>query len=92
MPQHEDLEVLVAVASPRADGQGNEERHEMREYKPEHPLPPHGSAPVGGAMYTRSDHSRPREKPGPDTTVLDGVFTPHRGSAYEDGDLVFATR
>ena len=37
VPQHENLEVLVAVAWSSARDQVDEERHEMREHEPEHP-------------------------------------------------------
>jgi hypothetical protein len=40
VPQHEDLEVLLAVAAPRAKDQIDEERDEMPEYEPQHPALP----------------------------------------------------
>jgi len=38
--QHEDLEVLLAVAAPRAKDQIDEERDEMSKHEPQHPALP----------------------------------------------------
>ncbi len=55
VPQHEDLEVLVAVAPPRADHQVNEECGEVCEHEPEHASPPDCASPAGGTWHRATE-------------------------------------
>jgi hypothetical protein len=91
VPQHEDLEVLIAGAWSRADGQVDEERHEVREHEPEHPPRPfahhHSAARCAAPEAIIADvEERPcgigeaaeRKPSGSTESVPDEVFTPDK--------------